>query len=255
MSDKNTALPVRTEGDAEELLVSRIADGTTGANKLTVHADGLAHVEVHGNNPAGNDEVLRLSELGAPNPDGDYHATDNTKPASSGLIAHDRGAAIDETSQNKRVTAVGGTDNTVCLDVAIRDEAGAAFSRTNPLPVEVTEATGDEVYDYQTSADLAAAASINLDYTVSASRTLEVAEVKVSGSGKLKAELKVETAAASGTYNTKEVSFNSTALPNIVMESHRLLKQVTGAKVRITITNLDNQAQDVYMSLKGLEVA
>lgn len=112
---------------------------------------------------------------------------------------------------------------------------------------------GSEVCVYNTSAALAGGASVNFDYTVTASTTLMIHQAFCSGSGKIKAEVKVETAVASGTYNTKFVGFNSTANPNIDIDIERYLKQVAGAKVRITITNRDNQAQDVYSTLTGSE--
>ena len=115
------------------------------------------------------------------------------------------------------------------------------------------DVSGNEVCAYNTSASLAAGASINFDYTVTAAMTLIIEQAWMSGSGKIKAELKVETAPASGTYNTKFVGFNSTADANVQMEVSRYLKQVAGAKVRITITNRDNQPQDVYSTLTGSE--
>lgn len=112
---------------------------------------------------------------------------------------------------------------------------------------------GTEVCSYQTSAAVAGGASVNFDYTVTAATTLIIDQAWASGSGKIKVELKVETSAGSGTYNTKFVGFNSTSNPNIEISVSRYLKQVAGAKVRITITNRDNQAQDVYATLTGSE--
>lgn len=117
-----------------------------------------------------------------------------------------------------------------------------------------SDIAGAELCAYNTSAALAGGASVNFDYTVTAATTLLIDQAFTSGSGKIKTELKVETAVASGTYNTKFVGFNSTANPNIDMDVNRLLKQVAGAKVRVTITNRDNQAQDVYSTLSGTEI-
>jgi hypothetical protein len=255
MSDFASALPIRSEADGTDARVQvKIVDGLVPSQIATVDTDKNVHIEMHGNNPAGSDVVARLSEQGAVNGDGKYHATNNSKPDSTGLIAHDRGASIDETSQNKRVTAVAGADNTVCLDIALRDESGAAFSASNPLPVTMSESEGTEVWDYQTSASLAANASTNFDYTVTALKTLLIEQISASASAKIKMVLKLETSAGSGTFSDKAVRFNSTASPNVEVESRQILKQVAGAKVRVTITNTDNQAQDVYYELKGIEV-
>lgn len=113
---------------------------------------------------------------------------------------------------------------------------------------------GTEVCAYNTSAAVAGGASVDFDYTVTAATLFIGEQVWASGSGKIKAVVAVETAPASGIYNTKFSSFNSTSSPNIEIPLKRLLKQVAGAKVRITITNRDNQAQDVYSTLSGVEV-
>lgn len=254
MADYDSSLPIRSEADGtDERVHVKIVDGTTPAQRAEVDADGNVHIEMHGNNPAGTDVVMRLSQLGAPNPDGDYDGTNNTKPASIGLVAHDRGAAIDETSQNKRVTAVAGADNTVCLDIALRDESGAAFTNANPLPVIFSSSSGDSVINYDTQAALATSASDNHDYTVTALKTLVVDEVLASASGKMKIEVRRETAAGSGVFNTVAVGFNSTSSPNIRLPFEGKLEVVAGAILRVVRTNLDNQAQDVYSTIVGVE--
>ena len=133
------------------------------------------------------------------------------------------------------------------------DEAGQAYTENNPLPVSLEESEGDEIEDYQTSSSIAKDASVNHDYTVSGSKTLISEQVWISGSGKLKVEVQLETGAATGIFNTKYVAFNSTSNPNIEIPLKKLSKQVTGAIVRVKITNRDNQAQDLYSTLSGIE--
>lgn len=257
MADQATSLPVRSEADGtDERLQTKIVDATSpDSQQMEVDSDNNAHVEVHGDNPAGGDEILRLSELGAPNPDGDYDATNNTKPASSGLIAHDRAASPADTDQNVRATGVAGDSNKHALDVAISDSSGNDFSESNPLWVAQSENPGDEIVDYDTASAVAKDATDNHDYTVSASRTLLVDEILATASGKMKIEVQLETAAASGVFNTVFVGFNSTSNPNIRIPAKKILKQVTGAIVRIIRTNLDNQAQDLYSTIVGIEKA
>jgi hypothetical protein len=106
---------------------------------------------------------------------------------------------------------------------------------------------GDEVCDYNTSAAVATSATVNHDYTVTALKTFVGEEAWVSGSGKLKVELLVNGA-------TKFVGFNSTANPNVRIPLERIPQAAAGQVIRMTITNRDNQAQDVYSTLMGLEV-
>jgi hypothetical protein len=49
------------------------------------------------------------------------------------------------------------------------------------------------------------------------------------------------------------IKFNSTANPNIDMDLKNVVKQVAGAKVRVIITNRDNQPQDLYSTLLAVE--
>lgn len=128
------------------------------------------------------------------------------------------------------------------------DEAGVAFSEANPLHVEViSDQHGDEVCDFNTSSAVAKNASVNHDYTVTAAKTFLSEQVWVSGSGKLKAEILINGAIVF-------VGFNSTSNPNIEIPMGKICKAGATEIVRVTITNRDQQAQDVYSTLTGLEV-
>lgn len=128
------------------------------------------------------------------------------------------------------------------------DEAGVAYSLTNPLPVEmVSDSSGDEISNYNTSAAVAKNASVNHDYTVTAAKTFLGVNAWISGSGKLKVQVLVNGA-------VKFVGFNSTANPNVAIPMEKIVKAAATQVVRITITNLDNQAQDLYSTLLGLEI-
>ena len=131
------------------------------------------------------------------------------------------------------------------------DEAGVAFSDSNPLPVSFAqESPGDEIIDYNTTAALASAASTNHDYTVSVGKTFLGQEAWISGSGKLKVEILVNG-------STVFVGFNSTANPNIRIPLQRIVKANAAEVIRFTITNREqgaSGAQDVYSTLTGLEV-
>lgn len=257
MSDRASSLPIRTQADgADERLHSKIVDFSDpgGADKQVEVSEKLAHVRAFGNDPAGVKRQLKLSELGNVNSDGVYDATNNTKPSEQGIIGHTRNVAPSEADLTKRVTAVQDSGGTVrALDISLHDEAGEPYSATNPMPVSFEESEGTEVLDYQTSVAVASSASVNHDYTVTALKTLLGSKAWATASGKLKLELKLETAAGSGVFNNKYVAFNSTSNPNVDIPLEKIVKQVAGAKVRLTITNLDNQAQDLYSTLLGVE--
>lgn len=254
MSDYNSSLPVRTEADGtDERLHVKIVDGTTPSQRTTVDTDGNVHAEMHGNDPAGTDRVLRTSELGAMTPDGVYDVAANTKPGNSGLIASVRDAAPSDTTQTQRITSVtNGTKR--LLDVSMHDENGAPFSASNPLPVTSVDSEGSEVNDYATAAAVAAAASSNHDYTVTAATTLKLSQIEASASGKMKMEVQLETAVASGVFNTKWVMFNSTANTNMSLAIKENPAIIAGVRVRVKLTNLDKQAMDVYSTISGHEI-
>lgn len=137
------------------------------------------------------------------------------------------------------------------LKVALNDEAGNAFTEANPLPVMISETSGTEIHDYSTASAVAAAASSNHDYTPAAEFDLK--QVICSASGKAKFELQIEDGPAAATYTTKAVQFNSTASPNCIINLSVPLVVATGVKVRVIRTNKDNQSQDVYSTIVGVE--
>jgi hypothetical protein len=257
MADQNTSLPVRSQADGtDERLHVKIVDGTNSpaVNQVEVDADNNLHTEIHGNDPTGTDRVVRTSELGALTPDGVYDVANNTVPGNVGLVASVRDAAPGDTTQTQRLTAVT-NGNKRLLDVSMHDENGAAFSASNPLPVTVVDSEGTEVNDYNTGAAVAAAGSSNHDYTVTAATTLKLSSIWAAASGKMKIQVQVETAVASNTFTTRFVGFNSTANPNIHVPIGENISVAAGVRVRVIRTNLDNQAQDVYSTISGHEIA
>lgn len=255
MADYDSSLPVRSQADgSDERLHVKVVDGTNPAvNQMSVDADKNAHVEMHGDDPAAVDRVLRLSEAGALTPDGVYDASLNTKPGNIGLVAAQRAASPADADQIKRLTAIS-NGSVHALDISLHDEAGAAYSDTNPLPVKVSQSEGSKVCDPKAATAVVANASDSHDYTVTAAKTLILTQIEASASGKAKLELKIETAAASGTFVTKVVMFNSTADCNMQLKFQDAIEVPAGAKVRVTMTNKDNQPQDLYSTIIGHEI-
>lgn len=138
--------------------------------------------------------------------------------------------------------------------VSIQDSSGAAFSPTNPLYVNIDTIAGTTICDYKTASAIAAAASDNHDYTVTAAKTLYLKQIEASASGKIKVEVKVETSAGSGTFLTKFVQFNSSSDPNITIHLEDAIAVAAGVKVRVTVTNRDLLSEDVYSTICGNEI-
>lgn len=256
MSDFNSSLPIRSEADGVDSKVHvKIYDASpTGVNKMTVDADSNAHVEIHGNDPAGVDRVVRLSEIGALTPDGVYNLTSNTKPGNVGIIAHTRSATPGDSTQNKRVTSITGAANREALDVAITDEDGNPYTTSNPLPVTWVDSEGAEINNYLASVAVAAAATVNHEYTVTVAKVLKLSQVVASGSGKIKVEVSIETAAASGIFNVVFTQFNSTSNTNVVIPVNENISVPAGVKVRVARTNRELTAQDIYTTICGHEI-
>ena len=64
----------------------------------------------------------------------------------------------------------------------------------------------------------------------------------------------VETAAASNVFNTMAVLFNSTANPNMALGPVQDIQISAGKRIRVIRTNKDNQSQDVYSTIFGVEI-
>lgn len=129
---------------------------------------------------------------------------------------------------------------------------GMEISEQNPLPVAPTESAGSEVEDYNESVDVAPSVNSNHDYV--AQSDFKQLNVEASASGKARFELQVETAASSGTFETRGVKFNSTANPNVKFNVNNPKRVASGVTIRLVKTNLDEQAQSIYSTINGVEV-
>lgn len=250
MSDMASGLPIRSEADGtDERVHTKICDGATPSQMASVDTDLNLHVEMHGNDPTAADKVLLLSELGSANIDGLYDVANNTNPSNIGLMGHVRAASPADTDQTERLTAIA-NGSVHALDVSIHDEAGAAYSDSNPLPVYIAADPGTEVHDYNTAV-VAAAGTSNHNYAVP-SGVFETHQIWASGSGKMKIE--VQTSLDNVLFTTFAVGFNSTAEPDINMDL-KLPKSLVGSAtsfVRIIRTNNDNQSQSLYSTIIGI---
>jgi hypothetical protein len=258
MSDYNSGLPVRTQADGtDERIHVKIVDGTVSpaVNQTKVDSDNNLHVESHGNDPAGVDRVLATSEQGEARINGVYDAVNNTKPSKVGVTTVTRTSSAGDSNQTQRVTSVSGASNVVAMDMSLHDASGNAYTNSNPLPVSLEESAGTEVNDYNTASALAVSGTSNHDYTITNAKNFKLRKIWATASGKMKITVQISPDGSS--FNTKFVAFNSTADPNISIDLHSSLAISdlgTGtAKIRIIRQNNDNQAQDVYSTISGIE--
>ena len=188
--------------------------------------------------------------------DGVYHGVNNLDPDNIGLIAHVRNATPDDTHQTNRVTSIQNS-TVIALDVSMHDEAGAAYSEDNPLPVTQV-GIGDaapQVHDFQRTDDVVRNATTDHIYTVTAGKILHLLEWKIIGSGKIKGELFIETGVATDTYTLVDVDFNSTSSPSEITEYMKEFEVAAGVRVKITLTNRDWCTFDIFSFINGYEEA
>jgi|GEM_PF-3223521 len=125
-----------------------------------------------------------------------------------------------------------------------------AVNTDGSINVVVQEDVGTEVVHYDTAAAIASGATSNHDLLFASASKLY--QVLGSASGKLKAEIQIETGAATGVFNTICVRFNSTANPDCDMTLSKYAAIPAGARVRVIRTNKDNQAQDLYSTIVAI---
>lgn len=225
-----------------ELSVFATAQPGVDIGDVTVNnGPGAAAVNIQdGGNSITVDGTVTLSE------DHNYGVVGANTLRTAAQIGNSTGAA----DFNAGVT----TAQTLRVVANIMSSAGTAFSNANPLPVSFsTSPLGTEINNYNT-ATVAAGATSNHDYTVTAGMTFELYQIWAAASGKLKIEVQVETGVATGIFTTKFVGFNSTATPNIDLDLMKPITVAAGVRVRVIRTNLDNQSQDVYSTISGSEI-
>lgn len=131
---------------------------------------------------------------------------------------------------------------------------GTAISVTNPLPVYISSTLlTTEIISHATSAALAVDGSVNLDYTVTATKTAKVRFIRGSASGSFKMTVQSGPVAS---LVTKDVAFAGAAVPFVNLPYDGLLEvpDTSTGTIRVTMRNDDNQAQDVYRTIVMEEI-
>lgn len=126
-----------------------------------------------------------------------------------------------------------------------------AVNSDGSINVVPLEDPGTERVNYDTTAAVAGGASDNHDFVFT--NAAKLFQVWGSATGKLRIEVQIETGSATNVFNTVGVGFNSTANPNIDFRLAKYAAIPAGARVRVIRRNLENQAQDVYSTIVGLE--
>jgi hypothetical protein len=167
--------------------------------------------------------------------------------------AADFGAGATD-AQTLRVTANQGSPNTAANAWSTYlTTGGAVNSPTNPIFVSESDIPGNPIDFYTDSSSVAKGATVTVDYTVSAGKTFYTKQHYATASGLIKLQVEYETASGSGIFNTFWVGFNSSANPQILIPTPTNKSEVTGARIRYVMTNLDKGAMDIYSTLSGIE--
>jgi hypothetical protein len=261
--------------NADGSIDTNFADGakiivTDGTNDLAISGDGSINATITATDLDVRDLDFATDSVDVSGSSVTVSATDlnirNLSESTDSVTAHQGGswsATVSATDLDIRDLAfatdkvdVSGSSVTVsATDLDIRDidaasdsiaahlfdEAGVAFSPANPLPVEFFENLV-EVFDYHVGDSIAENATST--HTYAAPSGFKVKDVYVSGSGKMKAELKINSV-------TVAVGFNSAVNPNIQFRFQKGLN-ASGVNVEIVKTNLDKQSQNLYSTIIGL---
>ena len=219
MADYDSGLPIRTElnGDA----IVSICDASTTTQTLGVDANGKIDINT----------IATLTDI--------TNTVDVSDSVAQGSLSNIDTSTAGIKTQTDKLTFDGNSSQ------YIAQYSGDVFE------VHFTETgAGDEIHDYNTVASLAKDASTTHTYTVTGGKTLYLHEIYASASGKIKIEVKTGVSASE---TTKFVGFNSTANPVIWFKLNIPIVEPETNKVLVVITNTDNQAQDVYSTVIGLE--
>lgn len=200
-------------------------DGTN-LQIVKVDADGELQVDIAGELPAGTNLIGRIT-------------------ISDGV--EDAGVDVNNNLQ-VNLRAIGVTAVPISRD-------SNANSATNPIYVKtVEEEIGGEVHDFNQGVAVAKDGVDNHDYSVSSGKVLLLKKVVISASGAMKAEIQV---GPSSSLSTKAVIFTSAAKLKEEVEFNppiEIAEAGGGEMVRVVRTNRDNQAQDLYSTIMGVEV-
>lgn len=140
---------------------------------------------------------------------------------------------------------------TLAQDAVQVSANGSANSQTNPIFVQmVTNEQTGETHDYNTASAVAADATSNHSYTVTS--TMKLMKITIGSSGASKFEVQVGPVAS---LVTKRVGFipHVGGFVEMTFAPPIEIPNTSTGTVRIIRTNRENQAQDLYSSIEGID--
>lgn len=136
----------------------------------------------------------------------------------------------------------------------IRVVANQGAANATPWNVNL-QPLGTSINDYKAAASIAAGATDNHDYTVTALKTFYLQRVEGSASEVARMRISIESGVATGTFNVVDTKFNSTADQNMEAEFSSPIVVAAGVRVRVAMLNRALLAsQDLYSRICGYEV-
>ncbi len=258
MSATQQSLPVKTLNNND--LVSQIADGTIPSQLLSIDSNGKLSTKL--SDGAGNPLTSQASggqqalDVGINVSGVQIDPRDVRALTAADVITANQGAP-NATPWNENIAQIAGAapSATNALPAQLAT-AGAFVSGSNPLPVTLAAVMpGTSVNKYNTTASVAAGASTNHDYPVTATKTFYGKKFFASSAGMLRVD--VQTSPDGLAFTTFWTGFTSTASPclQIDLDQLSIADSGTGAKVRMILTNFEAlAAQDVFSTISGNEV-
>ena len=255
-SNLDVALSTR----ASEATLSTVAGDTTSIDGKLVDGNDIGDVTI--NNAAGAAAVNIQDGGNSITVDGAVDASGSTLGANDGVDIGD--VTVNNGSGASAVNIQDGgnsiTVDATALDIrALSDSTDSvaigdgtetlAINTDGSINVKMSDRSGTEIDDFDLGSAIASDATDNHDYVTTGA--FRLTQVHVSASSAMKAEVQIETGAATGVFDTLAVMFTTESDLNysFVLKSPKLV--VSGARVRVIRTNLDNQAQDLYSTILG----
>jgi len=247
--------------DRKQLFV--LTDPTTDANRLAIDSSGRPTVNVNGtvtvsasdldirDLTSASDSVEVLQDT-----HDDLNANANLQVGNADVAngnpvpVSDAGGSITVDASDLDIRNLNLTDD------AVKVSANAtANSVTNPIFVQMvsTGILGNEIHNYDTTADVASDTGDNHDYTVTGT-TFLLKSVIFAASGGLKVEVRTGPVASLA---TKAVAFISKegGFGQLFFDPPIEVPATSTGTIRVVRTNRQGQAQDVYSTIIGNDVA
>lgn len=258
MSATQQSLPVKTLTNGD--VVVEIADGTTPSQKLSVDSSGRITTKL--DDGAGNaitsqtNGAQRALDVGIDVAGVQIDPRQIRALTLADVVTANQGLA-NATPWNENIAQIAGAvpSATNALPTQIAT-AGAFVSNANPLPVSITSAlAGTAINKYNTTASVAAGASTNHDYAVTAAKTFYGKKFFASSAGMIRVD--VQTSPDGSVFTTFWTGFTSTAVPclQIDLDQLSIADSGTGAKVRMILTNFETtSSEDLFSTISGTEI-